>query len=76
MSAMDGPAGTGSGVRAKSRLGGVVKQSCPPNPDCEHAANLTRQHDDQVANPHDVTSIFVEHRQEYINNFYDVVVVH
>lgn len=75
MSAMDGPAGTGSEERAKSRLGGVVKQSCPSNPDSEHAANLTRHHDEQVADPHDVTSIFVEHRQEYINNFYDVVVV-
>jgi hypothetical protein len=75
MSAMDGPAGTGSKERAKSRLGGVVKQSCPSNPDTKHAANLTRHHDEQVANPHDVTSMIVEHRQEYINNFFDVVVV-
>jgi hypothetical protein len=75
MSAMDGPAGTGSEERAKSRLGGVVKQSCPSNPDSKHAANLTRHHDEQVANPHDMTSIVVDHRQEYIDNFYDVVVV-
>jgi hypothetical protein len=75
MSAMDGPAGTGSEERAKSRLGGVVKQSRPSNPDGEHVANLTRHHDEQVANPHDVTSIIVEHRQEYINYFLDVVVV-
>lgn len=71
---MDGPAGTRSEVQAKSRLGGVVKQSCPSTPDSGLAANLARQHDEKVANPHDVTSIIVEHRQEYIKIFLVVVV--